>query len=395
LDSSGLIPVSQLPAVATGGVSGVTGNPLTLVDNTDPANPIIQQDSAKADKVTGTVTPDNFAGLDASGNLTDSGSKAADFDAAGAASAVNATLTSHTSNTSNPHSVTLTQAEAAQSSTDLVVNHDIYKTSATSGNQYVTMSQLIAQVNAASSGTPMYLGLIKYGADTVSTMNSITGMSVNDQCGCADTQYTYTWDGTNWNQDARGDDVIGQYIDMVFWYGTWIDGIVYNGDPSARITCNSSKFDTTKDYKAGTQVFYTDNHKYVFTADHPAGAWTGTDVTDLGAISGSNPTWDLIVYADYLYDGEVTDNIIGNRSIPTGTVASNVQTALGTGQKLSDWLKEYWANINYLLTYAASSSANTSVTYAQFDTLRTANSGVGALVPGQWYLINDYKTIYR
>lgn len=42
---------------------------------------------AKADKVTG-ATNGNFAGLDANGNLTDSGKSAADFDAAGAADAV-------------------------------------------------------------------------------------------------------------------------------------------------------------------------------------------------------------------------------------------------------------------------------------------------------------------
>lgn len=81
--------------------------------------------SAKADKVTG-ATNGNFAGLDASGNLTDSGKKAADFDLAGAAAAVlgasgNAWATNktvwaaynyanaHVISTANPHGVTASQ----------------------------------------------------------------------------------------------------------------------------------------------------------------------------------------------------------------------------------------------------------------------------------------------
>lgn len=47
--------------------------------------------SGKADKVTG-ATPGNFAGLDANGNLTDSGKNAASFDAAGAAASAKSEL---------------------------------------------------------------------------------------------------------------------------------------------------------------------------------------------------------------------------------------------------------------------------------------------------------------
>lgn len=50
-----------------------------------------QDISGKADKVTG-ATAGNFAGLDANGNLTDSGKKAADFEVAGAAEAAKAEL---------------------------------------------------------------------------------------------------------------------------------------------------------------------------------------------------------------------------------------------------------------------------------------------------------------
>ena len=47
--------------------------------------------SGKADKVKNAAAG-NFAGLDASGNLTDSGRKASDFDAAGTAAAVDSAL---------------------------------------------------------------------------------------------------------------------------------------------------------------------------------------------------------------------------------------------------------------------------------------------------------------
>ena len=56
-----------------------------------PTNATLETNlAAKADKVSGmsAVNAGNFAGLDANGNLTNSGSKAADFDAAGAAAAV-------------------------------------------------------------------------------------------------------------------------------------------------------------------------------------------------------------------------------------------------------------------------------------------------------------------
>ena len=59
------------------------GTVQTLLDNVDNLK------NNKADKVTGAING-NFAGLDANGNLTDSGKKAADFEVAGAAAAAQA-----------------------------------------------------------------------------------------------------------------------------------------------------------------------------------------------------------------------------------------------------------------------------------------------------------------
>jgi hypothetical protein len=358
LDAGGKIDSSMLPASALGGVAGVTDNAGgDLVDNTDAANPIIKRDTTKQNKIaaSGVLKGDGAGGVTSAVSGTD-------FETAGAAATVNTALGNHAGDHSNPHQVTLSQAETQQGATDLIVNHDVYKGSAASGNKYITQSELTSAVNAASGSEPMYLGTIKYGADTTATMNTIQTLSaaanfnlaVGDKCGCADTQYTYTWDGSAWQQDARGDDIAGQYIDMTFGYGTWLDGVTYAGDPSAKITCNSSMFDATKSYSVGAKVYYTDNHKYQFTTAHPAGAWTGTDVTDLGAISGSNSTWDLTVFADYLADDEVTDAKIGERSVNDTSSDSGANNA----KNLTAWIQQFYSNIKALLARFDTSSGH-------------------------------------
>lgn len=60
---------------------------ITSVSTTTVTLPAATNISGKADKVANAIEG-NFAGLDANGNLTDSGKKASDFDAAGAAAAV-------------------------------------------------------------------------------------------------------------------------------------------------------------------------------------------------------------------------------------------------------------------------------------------------------------------
>jgi len=71
-------------------VDKVAGKGLSANDYTNEDKAAVQSVPSKADKVTGAVA-NNFAGLDANGNLKDSGSKASDFESAGtAASAVSA-----------------------------------------------------------------------------------------------------------------------------------------------------------------------------------------------------------------------------------------------------------------------------------------------------------------
>lgn len=71
-------------AASTDGVGGTKG--LLSAADKEAIDNLSTNFGAKADKVT-SATSGNFAGLDSNGNLTDSGSKAADFDTAGSASA--------------------------------------------------------------------------------------------------------------------------------------------------------------------------------------------------------------------------------------------------------------------------------------------------------------------
>jgi len=139
--------------------------------------------------------------------------------------------------------------------------------------------------------------------------------------------------GFYWRALTHGVDIVGQYYDVVFWFGTWLDGITYDGDASAKITCSIGAFSATADYNIGDKVYYTDDHIYQFTVAHN-GAWNSADVTDLGAMSNTNAIFDLIVYVDELKDNEVTDAKIGNRSV--NDVATDTATA--TGKNLTAWL---------------------------------------------------------
>ena len=85
-DTNGVITPTKktIPdaAASTSGVGGTKG--LMSAADKETIDNLGTTLNGKADKVA-SATNGNFAGLDANGNLTDSGSKAADFDAAGAA----------------------------------------------------------------------------------------------------------------------------------------------------------------------------------------------------------------------------------------------------------------------------------------------------------------------
>lgn len=121
--------------------------------------------TAKADKVTG-ATSGNLAGLDSSGNLTDSGKKPADFDTAGAAAAVlgassNVWDTSktvwaaynyanaHVIRTNNPHAVTKAQ---------------------------VGLGNVTNESKATMFSSPNFTGVAKYNNVEIATKNDISSI---------------------------------------------------------------------------------------------------------------------------------------------------------------------------------------------------------------------------
>ncbi|GHT69610.1 hypothetical protein AGMMS50239_36660 [Bacteroidia bacterium] len=101
-----------------------------------------------------------------------------------------------------------------------------------------TISQKADDALAAASSSKHFKGQLQYGADTVATMNTITGMVSGDLCGVDATQLTYTYDGTAWNANPQSGDAIGDQYDIVRWYGTY-HGATYTGNATATITCDN------------------------------------------------------------------------------------------------------------------------------------------------------------
>lgn len=112
-----------------------------------PANSALETAlAAKADKVSG-ATNGNFAGLDANGNLTDSGSKAADFDAAGAAAAVLGTSSDASTDNTVYGAKALSAANKAEvigANTDLKTDSTIYGAKAYADDAVATALQGLA-----------------------------------------------------------------------------------------------------------------------------------------------------------------------------------------------------------------------------------------------------------
>jgi hypothetical protein len=180
----------------------------------------------------------------------------------------------------NAPSITLSLAATNQGTSDVNLASKIYEGITAAGNKYQTKTEVDAAISAYEQGTPRYMGLLKFGSDTTTTMTNINGygLAVGDNCGSHDTQTTYVYtagsvvepedipsinSGYYWSAQAKGSDNVGDYYEIKFWYGTWDDGLTYEGDVSAKITCK---------------------------------------------VAGASPQFDLLVYTDQILDGEITEN---------------------------------------------------------------------------------------
>jgi hypothetical protein len=250
-------------------------------------------------------------------------------------------LADHVSNTENPHEVTLSQAAAQQGSDDTVIGGSIYEGTDANANKLVTQAEATAIAETAVQGAPMYMGQLKYGADTVDSMDNITGMVADDICGVQETQLSYQWDGSAWTAQSHGNDVVGQYYDILFWYGTW-NGTAHAGDVSARITCADAVT------PVWNLIVYDDKimDSEITTAKLADGAVTTAKLAN-SAVTAVKLANSAVTNAK-LADVSVTDSKIGNRTLTDGS-ASGSLISTSTPQYLTAWLQGIRNNLKYLL----------------------------------------------
>lgn len=264
------------------------------------------KDIAVQEDITGAVSTHNADGAahgDIRGAVSDEATarQAAD-------TALQTGLSAHTGDKNNPHEVSLQQAADTQASTPAVLGSDLYRGSQIESNRLLTKQEILSEMTAVVTGNPLYMGQLKYGADTVATMNTIPlaaknyGLTVGDLCGVQETQRTYLWDGAAWQPQPNGQDAVGQYYDILKWWGTWIDGLTYYGDVTASIRCRDAE----------------------------------------------NHLWDLIVHADEIVDGEITDEKIGDRTLQDS--AGDAGLIAVAAKNLTAWLQGIRNNLKYLFS---------------------------------------------
>jgi archaellum component FlaC len=191
-------------------------------------------------------------------------------------------LDDHIHDYNNPHHTSLSQAEVYQGTTPLVINHDIYKTSQINSNRFITYDESVSIATTIVAGGTLYRGQVKYGGDSTAVFSAIGtyGLAIGDVCIIqaitVDSPIEfYMWNGSGWIIQAITN-AIGDYYDILFWYGTWYDGIYYPGDVSARTTCSDAA--TNK--------------------------------------------WDLIVYTDLVLDGSITTQKLADNAVTNGKLAT-------------------------------------------------------------------------
>jgi hypothetical protein len=270
-------------------------------------------------------------------------------------------LDDHVGDTNNPHDVSLQQAATQQGAVNTTLPGELYKGTAETANKLLSQGEVDERITTYVQGNPLYMGQLKYGADTETSMNAITGMSENDFCGVQASQSSYkyghlitdgglgyaagdivetddpgvfvevtkigtdgvitdvvssaestaTGSGTGadiaadltWNVQPHGQDAVGQYYDLVHWYGVW-DGASFAGEVSARITCRD-------------------------------------------AVA---PIWDLIVHVDLLADGEVADIKMAD-TVTDGT-ETEPDFSDTTPKGFALFKQMVWRGINWLKNHA-------------------------------------------
>jgi hypothetical protein len=212
----------------------------------------------------------------------------------------------HLADMQNPHETSFAQTAAKQNTTDAVVQFRLYVGTNAADNKILTAGEIASMF----AGGVRFKGRIKYGAATVTDMESISSLSIEerhglaagDRCGVHATQLTYEFDGTDWNTLPHGADTIGDLYKIDYYYGT-VDGETYKGEVQAEIICS--------------------------------------------AVTPS-VVYELFLDLTILREGDVTDQVIGNRSLQD-EAADDTLVAVA-GKTLTAWLQGIRNNLKYLIT---------------------------------------------
>jgi hypothetical protein len=166
-----------------------------------------------------------------------------------------------------------------------------------------------------------YMGMLDYGADTLATLLTITGMVDGNTGGAQAEQLTFVFTTTQptsgtyypsndntgwWVEQAHGNDKVGQWYNIASWYGTW-KGQSFTGNASATITCSD----------AALHIW-----DLIVTESTPV------DGVTIGQINGKNAVLDGAITTPKLADNAVTTVKIYDGAITTAKLADKAVTTL-------------------------------------------------------------------
>jgi hypothetical protein len=233
----------------------------------------------------------------------------------------------HLADFDNPHKVTLSQAEVEQNGEPLIINHNIYKNEETLNNKLVTHLQSWNIATEVCQGASLYQGVIKYAVVNYGEMNTLQFLppsknyilAVGDRCAVLERKFAsalsiYTWDGAKWVVVPFTPER-GAYYHIMFWFGTWYDGIKYNGEVTAKITCVNEIVDPI------TQPY---------------------------------GLWGLLVFKYWILNNTITNKKIFKYEV--NDVASSVATP--TDKEYQQWLQQFYSNIKSLQSDISTVNSN-------------------------------------
>lgn len=250
--------------------------------------------SGKADKVSG-ATNGNFAGLDANGNLTDSGKKAADFDASGAAATAEQNAKDYADGLASNYDAAGAADTAEQNAKDyadsLASNYDA------AGTAQGLVNGLDATPSQSAGADGLALSLTEVDGVVTAISGSIAANTYDAYGAAADVLGTA--------QDSASDNTVygaKKYADSLVAGGVIYQGTV-DGTTDLLPTTGYKKGDYYKVAAAGTYAGHTAQvgDALIANKDYASGATAANDWDLLqGSVAVSNDNKDLTIGSEVL-----------------------------------------------------------------------------------------------